>query len=79
MKTQKVFLVNEVIIILNNKLSSKIAGEKKKKHTTNKTEVTESVYNGVAEDSNGLIQQRVHKLIISNQQFPTMENEDSNR
>lgn len=41
-------------------------------------EVTENIYNATTEDNDGLIQQRKNGN-TDNQQFPIMEDEDSNR
>ncbi|XP_011367817.1 ankyrin repeat domain-containing protein 26 isoform X2 [Pteropus vampyrus] len=52
--------------------------EERKKHRSSDMEVTENIYNATTEDNDGLIQQRKNGN-TDNQQFPIMEDEDSNR
>ena len=67
--------MNKVItIICSVKLSLKVE-EEKKKHKSSEMEVSENIYDA---DDSGLIQQRKSRK-TNNQQFPTMENEDSDR
>lgn len=67
--------MNKVItIICSVKLSLKVE-EAKKKHKSSEVEVLENIYDA---DGSGLIQQRKSRK-TNNQQFPTMENEDSDR
>lgn len=67
--------MNKVItIICSVKLSLKVE-EEKNKHKSSEMEVSENVYDA---DDSGLIQQRKSRK-TNNQQFPTMENEDSDR
>lgn len=67
--------MNKVItIICSVKLSLKVE-EAKKKHKSSEMEVSENIYDA---DDSGLIQQRKSRK-TNNQQFPTMENEDSDR
>ena len=68
-------LYNQYIaIILSVKLPLKV--EEEKKHKSSEVEVSDSVCN--AADESGLIQQRKSGG-NSNQEFPAMENEDSDR
>uniref|UniRef100_A0A8C0HVJ8 Ankyrin repeat domain-containing protein 26 n=1 Tax=Balaenoptera musculus TaxID=9771 RepID=A0A8C0HVJ8_BALMU len=72
-ENEKVFIMNKVItIICSVKLSLKVE-EEKKKHKSSEMEVSENIYDA---DDSGLIQQRKSRK-TNNQQFPTMENEDS--
>lgn len=67
--------MNKVItIICSVKLSLKVE-EEKSKHKSSEMEVSENIYDA---DDSGLIQQRKSRK-TNNQQFPTMENEDSDR
>ncbi|XP_019489629.1 PREDICTED: ankyrin repeat domain-containing protein 26 [Hipposideros armiger] len=52
--------------------------DEEKKHESCEIEVTEHIYNAAADDSHGLIQQRKSGK-TDDQQFPIMENEDSDR
>ncbi|XP_074181070.1 ankyrin repeat domain-containing protein 26 isoform X2 [Rhinolophus sinicus] len=52
--------------------------EEEKKHESSEMEVTEHIYNAAADDSHGLIQERKSGK-TDDQQFPIMENEDSDR
>ncbi|XP_032956686.1 ankyrin repeat domain-containing protein 26 isoform X2 [Rhinolophus ferrumequinum] len=52
--------------------------EEEKKHESSEMEVTEHIYNAAADDSRGLIQERKSGK-TDDQQFPIMENEDSDR